>query len=138
MNSEFHLTECYCSFRMDKCFSSLQLIFPFIITGNLLTFCLFRLLIISTNLGVTWPNGIIWLTLVTIVKRWINQYLLWNQIMINILSFKHSGQFPSMQSFELELHVCVSTRSWAVGHNTSLNFKLEFIPFAKSEAFSQT
>ena len=84
MHSEFHLTESYCSFRMDKCFSCLQLIFLFIITGKLLTFsvCLFRSLIFSTHLGITWPNGIIWLTLVTIVKRRINQYLLWNQIMI--------------------------------------------------------
>ena len=46
------------------------------------------LLIVSTDLGITWPNGIVWLTLTifflpdVIVKRRSNQHLLWNQITI--------------------------------------------------------
>ena len=56
----------------------------------------------------------------------------------NIPGFKHSKHFPSMQSFELQSHGCVSTRLLAVDDNISLDFRLEFIPFAKSEAFLQT
>ena len=138
MNSEFHLTECYCSFRMDKCFSSLQLIFPFIITGNLLTFSVsFSVAYYFHQFGSHLTE---WYHLINFgyhCKK-VNKSTSALKSDNDSPGFKHSGQFPSMQSFELELHVCVSTRSWAVGHNTSLNFKLEFIPFAKSEAFSQT
>ena len=42
-----------------------------------------------------------------------------------------------MQSFELEWHVRLSTKPWTVG-DILFDYKVEFIPFAKSEAFSQT
>ena len=101
--------------------------------------CLFRLLIVSTHLGITWPNGIIWLTLTIFFST---RYHYKKEIKSTSAlksdndssGLKHPGQFPNMQSFELESHVCVSTKAWAVGDNISSNFKFEFIPFAKSEA----
>ena len=94
-----------------------------------------------THLGITWANGIVWLTLtiffpaVAIVKRRSNQYLLWNQIaIVRVLKIPDSFQACSPRI----ACVYVSASSWAVGDNISLDFKLEFITFAKSGAFLQT
>ena len=101
--------------------------------------CLFRLLTVSTHLGITWPNGIILLTLTIF---FYTRYHCKKEIKSTSAlksdndssGLKHSEQFANMQSFELESHVCVSIKAWAVGDNISPDLKFEFIPFAKSEA----
>ena len=122
---------------MDKCYSCLQLIYLFIITGNLHTFSVytpFWLLIVSTHLGITWPNGINWLTLTISTRCYCKKEIKSTSALKSDNhrpGFKYSRQFLSMQSSERESRVCASTRSWALGDKISLDFKLEFIPFVK-------
>ena len=122
---------------MDKCYSCLQLIYLFIVTGNLHTFSVctpFWLLIVPTHLGSTWPNGINWLTLTISTRCYCKKEIKSTSALKSDNhrpGFKYSRQFLSMQSSERESHVCASTRSWAVGDKISLDFKLEFIPFVK-------
>ena len=103
--------------NMHKCFSCLQLIVLFIITGNLLTFSmyifLFNLIIVSTHLVIAWPNSIIWLTLTIFSSTHNHCTKKIKSISVfksdnNSPGCKHSGQFPDMQSFEVEWHVCVN------------------------------
>ena len=86
----------------DKCFSCLQLISLFIITSNLLTFSVYAFLSC-----LFFPP--IWESLERMAL------FDWKEIKSTSTlksdndspSFQHCGQFSSMQSFELESHVCV-------------------------------
>ena len=110
---------------MDQCFSCLQLIFLFVITGSFSRYfyiCLFRLLIVSTHLGITWPNDIIWITLKIYFS--IRCYCKKEIKSTSVLksdndSSGFSMQTASMQSFKLESHVNVSVRLGVIYHLTS-------------------
>ena len=127
MHSEFHLAECFCSFRYN-----VYLCFLYIFR--------FRLLIfppIWESLDRIRLTLMIYFSTCCHCKKVVKSTSTLKSDNDN-LSFKHSGKFPSMQSFELESNVCDSARSWAVSNNISFHFKLEFIPFAKGKTFLQT
>ena len=107
----------------------------------ILYICLIRLLIVSTHLGITWQNGIVLLTLTVFFctccqckKETKSTSALKSSN--NNSCFKYFGQLTGKQSFELELYVYVSIRSWArsaiIYHLTS---NLILILFTKSEEF---
>ena len=132
----------FATIYMDKCFSCFQKIFLFIISGNWLRFPVYMSFYVAYCFHRFGDYLTEWHRLINFDNFFPTRCHCKKEIKSTSAlksdndssSLKHSGQFPSMQSFKLQSHVCVPTRSWAVGDSISLDFKLELILFAKGEA----